>query len=462
MSPYLLACLALGLLTQASGASREADVDAYLRNQAALTGVPGMSVAVVSEGKVVFARGYGLANLELEVPATPSTVFELASVSKPFVATGVMLLVEEGKVALDDPVTKHLPFLPAAWSVIQVHHLLEHTSGLKDYLEAPKFSFRLDHSRRELIEPVTAAPFAFVAGEKWSYSNTNYLLLGWMIEDVSGQSLATFLRERVFRPLGMNATRVNDPRAIIPGRATGYEREAGEWKARDFVSPTLVATGDGAVVSSALDLAKWAQALEERRLLRPETRERMQTPARIKNGTNAGYGLGWGLGQRGGHAVVEHGGAFAGFRSHIARFPTDRLAVVVLGNASNFPAGRVAYGVAALFLPDLKAVEPPPRDAEPAVTERHRDIVAAWLEGKLDPNLFTTEAREALFPGPIEAVRKDLARLGPLSAFDRLSHEQEAGLEVHRYRLRLGETPLVTTFRIATDGKIAGVLVVPE
>ena len=195
-------------------------VDAIVQQLMQRRHIPGVSVAIVKDGKVVLAKGYGLANVELGVPATADTVYQLASVTKTFTATAIMMLVAEGKLALDDRITDRLPDLPAAWQDVTVRHLLSHTSGIKSYTSVRDFykSTRKDYARREILDLVAKEPLEFAPGEKWNYCNTGYFLLGMLIEKVTGKQYGEFMDERIFKPLGMTRTRVNDLRAIIPDR----------------------------------------------------------------------------------------------------------------------------------------------------------------------------------------------------------------------------------------------------
>jgi D-alanyl-D-alanine carboxypeptidase len=181
-------------------AARADKVDAFIRGRMASDHVPGVSVAVVRNGKVVLARGYGLANVELAVPATPDTVYQLASVTKQFTATAVMMLVEAGKIGLDDKITKYLDGLPTAWGDVRIRQLLSHTSGIKSYTSVPDFfkTARKDYAKEEILKLVADAPLDFPPGERWSYSNTGYFLLGMLIEKVTGKAYGAFLHERIF------------------------------------------------------------------------------------------------------------------------------------------------------------------------------------------------------------------------------------------------------------------------
>jgi CubicO group peptidase (beta-lactamase class C family) len=453
------------MLGRAMAATPPDAVDSYLRSQVASRHLPGLSVGVVRDGKLVFARGYGMANLELSVPATPETVYEVASVSKQFTATAVMMLVEEGRVKLDDPIGQHLRQVPTAWQGVTVRNLLNHTSGIKDYLNTKDLSFRNDYSDDELVGRVAGLAVDFAPGETWAYSNTNYLLLGMLIEKASGRRLADFLAERIFDPLGMKASRVNDTRAVIPHRATGYERCDGIYRIRDFVSPTLSATGDGEVVTTVLDLAIWDGALDRAALLKRTTLEQMWTPGTLRDGKKTHYGFGWGIGEHNGHKVFEHGGGFPGFNAHVSRYPDDKLTVIVLANIIPAGADRIARGVASKYVPALAEPGAPAAegdDTEEKTTARLQGIVAALLRGKLDAAVFTDESRNDGFPAKVQEVGTRIATLGPLRSFDLLWREEKDGLHVCRYRAVLGATRLVMTFSMTADGLIAGVLIVPE
>ena len=236
-------------------------VDAFVQGLMQKRHIPGVSVAVVHDGSVVLEKGYGLANLELGVPATENTVYQLASVTKTFTATAVMMLVQEGKLALDDKITERLPDLPTAWQKVTIRHLLSHTSGIKSYTSVRDFhkTSRKDYAQRELLDLVAKEPLEFTPGEKWNYSNTGYFLLGMLIEKVGGKPYGEFMAERIFKPLNMAHTRANDLRAIIPNRAQGYEWNGKELRNGEYVSPSQPFAA-GMLVSNVSDLVKWDAA----------------------------------------------------------------------------------------------------------------------------------------------------------------------------------------------------------
>ena len=330
----------------------DARVDRFIEAARKERGMPAISIAVMKNGRLVHARGFGFANVEHQAPATPETIYQSGSVGKQFTATAVMMLVEAGKIALDSSVRRYLTDAPESWQPITIRHLLSHTSGLGDYPN--DVDLRRDFTEDQLLEMVYRTPLLFPPGAKWAYSNLGFLTLGVLIHRVSGQFYGDFLAERVFGPLGMG-TRIISESDIVPHRAAGYVLKDGRLKNQDWVSPTFNTTGDGALYFTVLDLAKWDAALRTERLLRRETQEQMWTPIRLNDGSTAGYGFGWSVRTTNGHRVVEHGGAWQGFLTHIVRYRDDGLSVVVLVNlaAPVSKPGELAHKIAALYLPSV-------------------------------------------------------------------------------------------------------------
>jgi CubicO group peptidase (beta-lactamase class C family) len=204
--------------------SIESKVDAYIKTEMEKQKIPGVALAVVRDGKIILAKGYGLANVEHQIPVKPETIFQSGSMGKQFTATAVMMLMEDGKLNLDDKIAKYISDVPPAWANITVRHLLTHTSGMTDYPAG--FDFRRDYTEEELLKRIKAVPLAFQPGEKWSYSNLAYVTLGILIHKVSGQFYGDFLRDRVFKPLDMSTARVISEEAIVPNRAAGYRHNS--------------------------------------------------------------------------------------------------------------------------------------------------------------------------------------------------------------------------------------------
>lgn len=343
------------VLSSAHAQNRPVDqVGDYVRSEMQKQHIPGLALLVAGQGKIVRAEGFGLANVELNVPVKPATIFQSGSVGKQFTATAVMMLVEENKVGLDDPLTKYFPDAPASWKEVTVRELLSHTAGFGDYPE--KFDFRRDWTEEDLLKIVEGIPLAYLPGTKWEYSNLGYLTLGILIHRVTGQFYGDFLQERIFRPLGMETTCIISEADIIPNRAAGYRLVNGELKNQEWVSPTMNTTGDGSLYFSILDLAKWDAALYTEKLLKRSSLELMWTPARLKDGkpNKDGYGFGWFIRERGGHHVVHHDGAWQGFKTAIARYTDDQLTVVVLANLAEAKPGNIAQHVAEIYLAKQK------------------------------------------------------------------------------------------------------------
>ena len=312
---------------------------------------PGVAIMVRSNGKVVRAEGYGMANLEHMVPVKPETVFQSGSMGKQFTAMAVMTLVEEHKLSLDDPVSKYLA-VPASWSGIKIRHLLTHTSGLGGYPE--QFSLQKDYTEDDLLKMITESPLAFAPGEKWSYSNLGYVTLGILIHKVSGEFYGDLLRERVFGPLGMKSTRIINEEDIIPNRAAGYRMKHGAIKNQEWVSPTVNTTADGSLYFTVQDLARWDEALESEKIVSHASYVEMWTPVRLNDGSTAPYGFGWGFQKTpSGHRLIDHGGAWQGFESYIARYPDDRLTVAVLCNMAGADPRYIAHRVAGMYKAEL-------------------------------------------------------------------------------------------------------------
>src|ERR1051326_5229947 len=347
-------CMLYILLTAACIAHAD-KVDDYIKDEMQKQHIPGLSLAVVREGKIVKAKGYGLANLEWNVAVTPETLFQSGSVGKQFTATAVMMLVEEGKIGLEDRISKYLEGTPEAWKEITIRHLLTHTSGVGDVYST--LDLRQDYTEEALLKKAASVPVKFAPGEKWEYSNTGYVLLGILIHKVAGKFYGDFLKERIFTPLGMTTARNISEEDIIPHRAAGYRLAKGELKNQEWVSPTLNTTADGSLYLTALDMAKWDGALYTERLLKKASLEQMWTPVKLNNGKTFGYGFGWGLGEVNGHRLIEHGGAWQGFLSIISRYVEDKTSVIVFVNTANANPGKIAHTVAGLYLPVVASKE---------------------------------------------------------------------------------------------------------
>lgn len=342
------------LFSLAPGAAQDtitAKVNEFIKSEMQKQRVPGVSLAVVKNGQVVLAKGYGLANVEHQVLVKPETIFQSGSMGKQFAATAVMLLVEEGKINLDEKIGKYLGEVPDSWKNITVRHLLTHTSGLGDY--PANYDLRHDYTEAEILKLVQALPLEFQPGEKWRYSNLGYVTLGILIGKVTGKFYGDFLRERIFQPLGMTTARIISEADIVPNRAAGYELLKGEIKNQGWVAPLTNTTADGSLYLTALDMVKWDAALNGEKLLKKTSLEQMWTPVKLNDGKASSYGFGWSLSSRRGHRIIEHGGAWQGFKSFIARYPDDNLTVIFFSNLAQANPATFAHGVAGIYNPEL-------------------------------------------------------------------------------------------------------------
>ena len=350
--------LALGPLllfafgSQAQNPAPTGAVPEYIKTEMERQHIPGLSLLVAKEGKIVRAHGFGLANVELRVPVTAETVFQSGSVGKQFTATAVMMLVEEGKVGLDDSLTKYFDDAQPAWKDVTVRELLSHTAGFGDY---PKdFNFRKDWTEDELLKLVESIPLAYPPGTKWAYSNLGYLTLGILIRRVTGEFYGDFLQQRIFQPLDMRSTRIISEADIVANRSAGYRLVKGELKNQEWVAPTVNTTADGSLYLSILDLARWDAALYTENLLKRSSLDLMWTPARLNNGQpNKGRsGFGWFIEERNGHRCIHHDGSWQGFETAIDRYVDDQMTVVVLTNLADAKPGHITRHIAEIYLAD--------------------------------------------------------------------------------------------------------------
>lgn len=312
--------------------------------------IPGLSLLVARKGEIVRAQGYGFSNVELQVPVKPETVFQSGSMGKQFTATAVMMLVEQGKLQLDAPITNYIKDAPDSWKQVTMRELLGHTAGFTDYPN--DFDFHKDRDEAAMLKIIEGIPRAFPPGTKWKYANLGYATLGILIHQVTGEFYGDFLQENIFRPLGMSSTRISSEADIIPNRAAGYRLVKGELKNQEWVAPKLNTFADGSLYFSILDLAKWDAALYTEKLLKHSSLEQMWTVTKLKNGQpNPGhYGFGWDIGTKNGHLLYSHGGAWQGFETHISRYVNDQLTVVVLTNLAGANPEKIADHVAKTYL----------------------------------------------------------------------------------------------------------------
>ena len=434
-------------------------VDAFVAAEMARQGLVGASVALVQHGKLTLAKGYGLAQRTPGRPVTPDTPFAIGSLTKQFTAACVLLLAEDGKLSVQDPVSKYLPALTRAGDV-RLLDLLNHVSGYRDF-------YPLDYVDREMRQPTTpdavlgrygAMPLDFAPGTRWSYSNTGYLILGRIVEKVSGEPLGAFLQRRIFKPLGMAHTGMAAEQS-----AWGYTRFA--LGAPEPATPEgagwMFASGD--LLSTASDLAKWDLALMDGKLLSPASLRLMTTPRLLADGSSTGYGCGLEIGAVGGGAVWTHTGEVSGFVSLNGLAPASRSALIVLTNSDYAETGPFVRALLHPLVPRAagRPAETPP-DARPVVPAvagpdaetAARAVFVGLQAGDVDRTLLGPDFDAFLTTAKVRAAARTLAPLGsPLSVF-LLSRDERGGMEVTWVRLVFRGRALDALMFRTPDGKV--------
>jgi CubicO group peptidase (beta-lactamase class C family) len=369
-SAALLILVGLGLTTMpAQGQDKSAlnkKVDSLFTEWDKPTS-PGCALGVIKDGAFIYKRGYGMANLEQNIPISPTSVFDIGSTSKQFAATCVVLLAQKGKLSFDDEVRKYIPELPNYGKPITIRHILTHTSGLRDYpslMELAGYQLETATGRQEALDIITRQKaLNFNPGDEWLYSNTGFFLASVIVERVSGKTLNEFATENIFAPLGMkNTIFLDDHTRIIPNRAIGYDhRDTGGFKTS---MSNWEQTGDGAVQTSVEDLKLWDDNFYNPKVGGPELIQALTTVGKLNNGEPLDYGFGLRMSKYKGLDRVTHGGAWAGYRAELARFPKEKLSVICLCNLGSMNPSGMAMQVADIYLADK--IEKPKKEVAPA------------------------------------------------------------------------------------------------
>jgi CubicO group peptidase (beta-lactamase class C family) len=337
-------------------------------------GEPGAAIIVRKDGRTIFRKGYGMADMELGVPVEPDMVFRLGSITKQFTAVSILMLAEQGKLSLQDEITKFLPDLPTQGRTITIEHLLTHTSGLKSYTNLSEWLplWRKDMTVREIIDLTRDKPMEFAPGERWNYNNTGYVLLGAVIEKVSGLTYEDYVNKMMFGPLGLKHSYYGNAERIIPRRIPGYQMGKDGFVNAPYLSMTQPYAA-GSILSSVDDLAIWNDAVFSGKLIKKEWLDKAFTPYPLKNGESTGYGFGWFIANYQGHRIIEHGGGIHGFSTYEMTLPEDRIFLAILTNSTvggRDPEPR-AFKIATLLLgkpePERKAITLPEMDIEALV-----------------------------------------------------------------------------------------------
>ncbi len=381
----ILTVILLLIFVSSAIADKKTDAVDKLLSQWDKKDTPGCALAIVKDGKIIYKKGYGLANLEHSIPITPQSVFYIGSVSKQFVTMSIALLAKEGKLSLDDDIRKFVPELPDYGSPITVRHLIHHTSGLRDYLTLLGIA-GIDYGtyhEDDVVELIARQKeLNFDPGEEYLYSNSGYFLLAVIVERASGKSLREFAEENIFKPLGMKNSHFHDDyRMLIKNRASGYF-PAGKGKFRNFIS-TFDCVGSGGLFTSVEDLFLWDQNFYHHKVGGKELIDLMHTKGKLNSGEELDYAFALGIGEYKGLKTVSHGGALGGYRSVLVRFPEQNFSVICLSNLSSFNPSRIAYQVADIYLADQFAEEKAKPEAKPAEKTKFIKLPRKKLQEKV-------------------------------------------------------------------------------
>jgi CubicO group peptidase (beta-lactamase class C family) len=435
-----------------SGPSPQADlragVDRAVQEVLAATGAPSASVAIVKDGKLAHAQAYGDAKLAPKTPARPEMRYSIGSVSKQFTATAILMLAEEGKLSLDDPVSRFVPDITRAGDV-RIRQLLSHTSGYQDYWPqdyVPPFMTR-PVTARGILERWARKPLDFEPGTQYQYSNTGYVIAGVVLEKASGEKLWPFLTARIFAPLGMHSVLDVDQERLTESDPVGYMHYA--------LGPSRPAPKEGKgwlfaageLAMSAEDLAKWNAAMLQQKLLKPASYREMQTDVLLKDGLATGYGLGVDVVRVAGHRAIAHSGEVSGFTARNVVFPDDGAAVTVLVNADATDApAAIAERIARLLFEK--------RDAAASSEARARRILEGLRQGRLDRSLFTANANSYFTEEAVGDFARSLAPLGPPTEVKQTRQSDRGGMTYRNFQVVFAKRTVEVWERDMPDGQI--------
>ena len=461
----LIATLGLALLRDVPPADYTTQVDVYFRDLIARRKFPAAAVAIVRDGKVEYSKGYGTANLEDDVAATPRTVFRIGSITKQFTATMIMQLVQEGKVKLDEPFETILPEQPKAWAKITVRQLLNHSSGIKSYTGVSGIfnDAALKPVKPEgIVKTVAKEPLEFAPGTQWRYNNTGYELLGMIIEKIDKRPYRDALATRILQPLGMTNTYFVSESVIVKDRAQGYTVSGVEFRHAPFLSMDWPYAA-GSIESTVLDLAKWDAALYGESILPQARLEQMWTPTPLAKGKIEQYGFGWSLETARGTKIVEHGGGIHGFTTFIRRAPSKHLTVIVLTNSDASDPEQYARKTMGFVDPSLADQEAAPVLDNDRETDRFaKAMLLSIIAGKLDRSKLTPEFSKFITPEFEKQSQQQLSSMGELNDFTLINTKDENGGKVRTYSVKFASIELKMTFVTTKSGLVAGMGLAPN
>lgn len=434
-----------------------ARIDAAAEKQLAATGVPSASIAVVKDGQIAYVHAYGKARLDPPLVAAPAMQYSIGSVSKQFTAAAMLLMQEQGKLNLNDPVSKYLPQLTRA-NEVTLRMLLSHTSGYQDFWpeDYVMTSMQAPTTAQHILDVWGKKPLDFDPGTRWQYSNTNYVIAGQIVEQVSGQKLMDLLTARIFRPLGMTGVLNQDAARLPASDPIGYYRHAlGPLRPSPLEGfGWMFAAGELAM--PARDLALWNISLIDRSLLKPASYDEMFREVKLKDGKGTGYGLGVEVGDRNGHRAVFHSGEVSGFVSMNTVYPDEKAAVTVLTNEdASLAAGAIAKDLGGILL------SPAGADDHARVEARALAIFTGLQNGQLDRSQLTPYCNAYFSPEAIADFASSLKPLGAPAEFKQVNEEQRGGMTFRAFRAKFPDRNLMVTTYEMPDSKLEQYLVIP-
>ena len=345
----VLSVLCALIFTRTQAQSLESKIDKVLSNQFK-SNEAGVSALVAKEGKIIYRKAFGKANLELDVNMTPENVFEVGSITKQFTSVAILMLLEEGKLSLEDDITKYIPDYPTEGNKLTIHNLLTHTSGIRNYTSMPSFGkvMTIAESPLKFIDFFKNEPLDFKPGEKYAYSNSGYFLLGYIIEKASGMSYPKFIKEKIFDKINMNSSYYGSHSKLIKNRASGYQKR-GEFSNAQYISLTLPYSA-GSIMSTVDDMLKWQTAITTDVFVKEATIDKAFTNYTLNNGDKINYGYGWSIDELNGVPTIEHGGAIPGYLSMGVFVPSKNVYVIVFSNCGCQSPTNTALEIAALAI----------------------------------------------------------------------------------------------------------------
>ncbi|HEY6347790.1 MAG TPA: serine hydrolase domain-containing protein [Candidatus Angelobacter sp.] len=452
-----LLCLVGCGLAQSLPAERVAAIDRATDKVLSDTGVPSAVVGIVKDGKIVFTKGYGNGRLDPAVPANPQMRYSIGSISKQFTAAAVLLLQEEKKLSLDDPVAKYFPDLTRAREVT-IRELLSHTSGYQDYYPqdyVPQFMAR-STTAQHIMDTWAKKPLDFNPGTQWQYSNTNYVIAGAIVEKITGRPLVDLLKQRIFDPLGMKTVIDTDQSSLASSDAVGYFRYASGPPHPETKEGKGWLSAMGELSMTVEDLLRWDISLMTQSILKPESYRLLETDVHLKDGAPTRYGLGISVFNADGRRTLQHGGEVTGFTATNTVLPDDRMAVAVLTNQM---ASGGSGTIAARILGQLSESDTQIQDT---ATASARKILEGLQKGELDRSLFTEDANQFFTEAALNEYRSSLGPLGPMKSFTARSKSLRGGMVFRSFAAEFQQRVFVVTTFEQPDGKLEQYLVAPR